>query len=281
VKRSMMRILLPAAAAAALAACGPSEELNPVPVSTTSSSSSTGGAPPGTGGGGAGGSVPHMDGGLKKRSLEQRNPFGNVAETENLLWDGDFEWSSAFSDQYGWLSGPPYSYAFDNVRVGVMCRSGLKCAAIKKNKAILGIGVASQGNKLYASFWAHLTQGTCDQVEANVASVFDPGEADAPVAPVSMTPDDRGWCHYESVVDARVHKPFLFIVNKTPDEIIVDDAVLKRALDAKAKPHAAGPPTAEHAAAIAEAREAMRARRGPHDPPPNAARKAFESWTKR
>ena len=76
-----------------------------------------------------------------KRTVLHRNPFGNVAKTENLLWDGDFEMSSPFSDEYGWLTGPPFSYAFSGVRIGAECRSGIKCAVLPKKKYLVAIGV--------------------------------------------------------------------------------------------------------------------------------------------
>jgi hypothetical protein len=261
----------PLALCALLSACGVTEELSPI--STGHSSVDAG-----HGSGGGGGSPPVLDAGPKKRTVEQRNPFGNVAETENLLWDGDFEWNSPFSDQYGWLSGPPYSYAFDNIRVGAMCRSGLKCALLKKKNGIIGIGVASKGNKLSASFWAHLTEGTCDLLKADVTSLFDDSEPDAPVLPVSTTPDAGGWCRYESVIEARAKKPYLFIYNTTPNIVIIDDAVLKQALGTKSLAIQHGPKAPDHAQALAEARAAIAKHRGPQDPPPNQARKALEQW---
>ena len=62
---------------------------------------------PGPGGGGGGGSPPDPpDPPAVKRTVIERNPFGNVEASQNLLWDGDFEWSSPFTDQYGWYEPP-------------------------------------------------------------------------------------------------------------------------------------------------------------------------------
>lgn len=269
----MIRRAFAIALITALGGCGDVELVNPAPTPTA----------PGAGPSDAGPSdaAAPPDQPAPKRTVEQRNPFGNVAETENLLWDGDFEWHSPFSDEYGWLSGPPYSYNFPNVRVGAECRSGLKCALVKKNKGIIGIGVSSQGNKLHASFWVHLAEGTCDQVVANVADMFDMVEPDAPVKPVSTTPDPTGWCHFDTIVDGREHKAFLFILNKTKGDVIVDDAVLKKSPNTKSLTVAAEPPTGEMAAVMEAAREDVKKLRGPHDAPPNEAKKALQKWRQR
>ena len=41
-----------------------------------------------------------------RRTVIERSPYGNVKASQNLLWDGDFEWSSPFADQYGWIEPP-------------------------------------------------------------------------------------------------------------------------------------------------------------------------------
>ncbi|MBM4359336.1 MAG: hypothetical protein FJ096_14635, partial [Deltaproteobacteria bacterium] len=63
-------------------------------------------APTGTAGVGGSNSPTSSSGGggePVRRTVTTRNPFGNVAVSDNLLWDGDFEWLSSFADQYAWL----------------------------------------------------------------------------------------------------------------------------------------------------------------------------------
>jgi hypothetical protein len=215
-----------------------------------------------------------------KRTIEQRNPFGNVTEAENLLWDGDFEWSSPFASQYGWLTGSAVSlsYEFGGVLVGAACRSGIKCATLPDNKVLVGVGVASKGRKLDASFWAKVTTGSCAGVEAQIVALFSGGDPDAPLAPDSEEPDASGWCHYGAVVEERLEKPFLYIKNDTGADIVVDDAVLEKAPPTSAIHVLSRAPTPEAAAEIEDLRASLRARRGPQDAPPNAARRAMESW---
>ncbi|MEP7123044.1 MAG: hypothetical protein ABJE95_19105 [Byssovorax sp.] len=221
---------------------------------------------------------PQDDAGAPKRTISQRNPFGNVAETENLLWDGDFEWTSPFSDQYGWLSGPPLSYAFSGVRIGAECHSGIKCAAVKKKGNLAAIGVAVVGSKLDASCWAHVKKGTCDLVKASIISIEQGGEPSAPVTAEQTQPGADGWCHYESVIPARTSKPYFLITNQTGDEILIDDAILKKAPPSTALSVKYLAPTSEDLAAVAQARIEILALRGPHDAPPSPAQRAFETW---
>jgi len=267
----MSRPLLLALLAAALLGCAASNEsVSPV------SKGDAGPTPPAPDGG-AGGSAP--DAGTVRRTIEQRNPFGNVAETQNLLWDGDFEWYSPFSDEYGWLAGASpetIGYAFSDVRLGAVCRSGLKCAGVKNKHVIVGIAVASSGNKIEASFWAHLRKGTCDQVTALVADLDAGADPDVTVAPVAKAPDAAGWCQYDTVVDARVAKSYLYIDNGTGDYIVVDDAVIKKVAPKMSLKAWHGPFTGALAADLDAARAAVRRLRGPHDAPPNAARRAFQ-----
>jgi hypothetical protein len=232
----------------ALAGCGESEHINalgvPVPLADA------GPLPPEDAGVDAEPPPPQDDAGAPKRTIEQRNPFGNVAETENLLWDGDFEWTSPFADQYGWLSGPPLSYAFTGVRIGAECHSGIKCAAVKKKGNLAAIGVALPGARLEASFLAHLKMGTCDSVKASILAL-DPGaEPNAPVTAEAPTSGADGWCHYHAVIDARSRKPYFLITNASGDEILVDDAILKKAPPTMTLSVKLLPPTSEDAAAV-------------------------------
>jgi hypothetical protein len=85
------------------------------------------------------------------RTVHQRNPFGNVAASDNLLWDGDFEWSGAFLAQYAWSSGKSWKTSGGpEIEVLAACHSGMKCARVKKGGSIGGIGV-SRGHRRLGS----------------------------------------------------------------------------------------------------------------------------------
>ncbi len=273
-----------AALVAALAGCGGGESLSPrdgAIAVTPDASAPT----PDAGGEDAGADVPDAsapaDAGAKKREVFERNPFGNVAARDNLLWDGDFEWSSAFSDQYGWINVPITSLTFTGVRVGPECRSGLKCAAVKKGGGLVGIAVTSRGQELAASVWAKPTSAnasppSCTKITALLTSNGGT-DADAVLPPDADAPDASGWCHFAVIAPPRSDKPYLYLQNDTGAELVVDDAVIVRAPVEKVHTLEIRPPTQDEVAAHATlVAELAKLPRGPHDPPPNAARRAVE-----
>jgi hypothetical protein len=232
------------------------------------------------------------DGGPVVRTVMQRNPYGNVAETENLLWDGDFEWASPFSDEYGWFPFPLSQQAVPPILVGPDCRSGLKCAVLKHNKGAIGIGVASKGSKLEASFWTKPASGAdCTSFRAVLLSVpsllaaaqtlLGQPDPDNEVAPESPAPGPDGWCHFDAVVAERTQRIFLYVYNSANGEALLDDAVVKRAPANKALSALVGPPSDERVKELDAVRAAARTHSLPSDPPPNTARRAFEAWARR
>ncbi len=212
----------------------------------------------------------------KKRTIIQRNPFGNVAKVANLLMDGDFEWISAFSDQYGWLTGGQgyLSYQLPTIVMGSRCRSGIKCAEVEHERAVVGLSVSSKGNPLAVSFWAHVEEGACTGVQAVLLS--EDGSADSvAIAPESEQPSD-GWCHFAGLVSERKSALYLYIQNVSGSVAIVDDAVIESAggdsngVSAFAP---AQPAAGDWAWAIEQARFLTR----PRTPPPNEALRRFRA----
>lgn len=237
------------------------------------------------------------DAGPPIRTVIQRNPFGNVAITDNLLWDGDFEWSSPFSDQYGWYQGQgstATSLTISDVVVGPACKSGVKCARIKKGQSLLGNAVSSKDAGLDA--WVHVrfedppgaAPSECSKARATLVDdgLFD----DPPVKLVAPeTPGADGWCRLAVVAPKRSGKVYLQVINAGGAPMLVDDAVIRRAATAEAGEQAfvvGGAPelqalTAEELADVEDARAILRAHRGPHDPPPNEARRRLDVWKNR
>ena len=251
---------------------GLEEQVSPLSTTTTETGTTLD-----AGAGGSGGAAP--DAGVVKRTMMKRNPFGNVAEAENLLWDGDFEWLSPFSDQYGWLFGnspAQLGYALPDVEIGAACRSGIKCARLKKNRVLAGIAVSARDSKMEVSFWSHLTKGTCDQVTTLLVDFDQGNDPEVEITPVSVDPDFTGWCQYSAVVGPWKGKPVLYIENDTASDILVDDAVIKKVPAARSLHAWHGPLTAELSARAADTRASLLRLRGPHDAPPGAARRAFE-----
>lgn len=164
-----------------------------------------------------------------KRVVSQRNPYGNVAVTDNLLWDGDFEFRPSFPEQYGWLIGYGFGVGFGlpPLATGARCRSGIKCAELGPGQHILGIAVGSEGDDLLVSFWAYPDDGTCDGVGAGFISQYGSVEAGERIEPVEPDPFEDGWCRFETVSPARTTAAYLSIENLSVTNVVIDDAVVR------------------------------------------------------
>ena len=266
---SLTALLAPACADQDVDPAAPTTTATPTTTVTTSTPTGEGG------GGGEGGGPPAP---VIVRTVEQRNPFGNVAATDNLLWDGDFEWSSPFSDQYGWLSGPPFSYAFPAATIGADCRSGIKCVTVAKNKGIIGIGVGSGQSAIVATVFAKPKSGVCADVEVTLFGLFS-NAPEVAIPPTTEAPDSTGWCLYRGTAESYPQKAYLFVDNNSGEDAVIDNAVLRPVAPGEAPPSPpppAAPPTADQKARRDDAREAALRLRGPHLPPPNAAQRAFQ-----
>lgn len=240
----------------------------------TGGSAATGGSSGSSGSSGTGGSS-------SVRTMNYRNPFGNVAASNNLLWDGDFEFWSPFSDQYGWLNNPYVSFDFGRIIADERCRSGIKCARITNGSQALGIAVATTNKPLRLSFWANVEMGLCDGVEARVSDYWGSGAAEG-VHAIQNEPDAQGWCRFDEVIAARNAKAFVVIKNNTGGFINLDDVVLAPEPDPSQL--LVGPKPPLPPATLAEdddIREALKKTRGPHDAPANDAKKALEQWHNR
>jgi hypothetical protein len=260
-----------------LAACSSEGGLLPPAPAPSVAPTGDAGPPPDAGGGGQGGAPTEA-----KRLVIERSPFGNVSVADNLLWDGDFEWSSAFSDQYGWLFGPPFGFSLPPATVGAVCRSGLKCMRLEDNDSLLGIGVGSTAPALEASVFVKpdpAGTGCADVAVALISLSLSANEPDVEVPLESEV--DAGWCRFRGATGRREGKQYLYVDNNSDADVLVDDAVLRRLDTAPSAVHlGVRSPRPELVPRLAEAREALRQLR-PSDPPPRPGKEAFESWLRR
>lgn len=250
-----------------IAACGSESHGGPAPLDAGVGAGGAGV------GGGSGGEAPTPT----KRTIIQRNPFGNVEQADNLLWDGDFEWRSPFADQYGWLSGNGsfLSYAMPALALGEACRSGLKCATVPAGHQIVGLSLGSREAALAVSFWARPESGACDDV-LGVVTDFAGGPQHAIPAPAA--PEADGWCRFAALVTESGGAPILFIRNEGGAPVVVDDAVIAPVTAGEAALVAAPKTSLPEMDAI---RRAARRATEPRRAPPNAAARALEAHLKR
>ncbi len=191
-----------------------------------------------------------------RRSIIQRNPFGNYAATRNLLLDGDFEWFGPLAVQYPWLTefmGPP------EVATGPTCRSGMKCARLAPGAAIAGVGTnpADEGDAVRLDLWVRPLQGDqCPNVTISLENCFLPSDPQA-MPGGSKEPGDDGWCRRTGVLAAVDGTPCVFISvqGSMLNSIIVDDVVMAPASSGATLDRVAGYSIA-HAAAVSRLRTA-------------------------
>ena len=214
-----------------------------------------------------------------KRTIEQRNPYGNVAVVDNLLWDGDFEWSTPFADQYGWLTGTVngyISYTLPTIAIGIECISGVKCAKLAKNGVLVGVGVASKGHGLQASFAARLTTGACDVTLGAFLLTAEAQQQSFRLLPDQDDPTPAGVCTYRVIVPELASGVWLYIENDSDADVVIDDAVLQPVAPSASVSRSILRPSAWAELRAAWARPQIRQALLPRDPPPSPALRAFE-----
>ncbi|MEZ4443612.1 MAG: hypothetical protein R3B72_31360 [Polyangiaceae bacterium] len=205
-----------------LAACGGEGAILP-PAPRGEGAGGAGGD--GLGAGGTGGQPPT---GIV-REVYQRNPHGHVAVTDNLLFDGDFEWASSFADQYGWYQAENEmfaGYGGPKTRMGALCRSGIKCAALEGDDVALGLGLAAANDGIAVEVWGRPEGGDCLLLEGFVV------EQDAQSTPIALSVDGEvdaeGWCHYVATSGQRAGAIYLYLHNtQLGPTVIIDDAVAR------------------------------------------------------
>ena len=226
-----------------------------------------------------------------KRTILERNPFGDVAASDNLLWDGDFEWSSPFASQYGWFQ-LPNSLTLDEPVMGPICRSGVKCARVQRNDDILGVAVGARDEALYARVHVKFEPddegvvSPCDEASAVILGIgFDPPfDPDVELTLVTPVPDATGFCVFAGMLEARKNKPYLLMSNHGEGAMLVDEALLLRA-SSPSVPDGAVPPPAlpvrdERKARVEMSRAAARALPRGGEGRPNPAKDALERHQK-
>ncbi len=217
-----------------------------------------------------------------KRTVFQRNPYGDIAATDNMLWDGDFEWQTAFGDEYGWVDASFFTSVgtFPEIRIGAECHSGMKCGYLKANNKATAIGVSPSGAGISASAWVKPPSGKCSEVQVQLFDCRASGEPDVPLVDADGKPDTSGWCHVEAVAAARSSATcMLFDAKFSGAKVaLIDDAVVQAA-PTGAQPYIAyGPPAPRDVAAVQQMQKILRAYLKPTNRPPNPALRAYRAW---
>jgi hypothetical protein len=228
--------------------------------------------------------APPADGPAPKRTIIQRNPFGNVGASDNLLWDGDFEWHSAFASQYGWVDalGVIATGGFSGVRVGPDCRSGMKCGFLTQSQRVAAIGVSPSNALVEASIWSKPSTGLCEDVRVLLIACDYGVDPDLPVMDADGTPDAAGWCEHHLIAEPRTRASCLFVEALFVEgEAVIDDAIVRAAPPGSSPSMAAFAPTAEQSQAADDTRARLREWLKPGRAVEPEARRAFERFRRR
>lgn len=222
-------------------ACGTEERLgsDPGPVDSGAVDSSAPDADP-------------PDAGPKIRSVETRNPFGNTAAENNLMVDGDFEWTSGFG-QHGWRATSTTAEVGVSRAFGGFCRSGVSCGILENGVAMIGLATAPRGKSMLITAYSKPPQPDCGLTTISVISctsgtVFNI----ASVPPTAPVPAASGWCQHRATAPAMDEQPCLYITTfaEVGQRVLIDDASIVAADGTGASPLVAAPPSAELAARV-------------------------------
>lgn len=170
------------------------------------------------------------------RTVETRSPFGNLDVPDNLLLDGDFEFTGR-NGQMPWLTFGGTGQGTLNFATGGLCRSGVRCAALAAGSEMIGWMASPKTGGMNVSLWAKPPSGACTDLRVFVTDIE--GEADGDtVFPESTKADSDGWCHYAGdTANFAGTQPVVYVAtasNRVKGPIVVDD-VVARALPATLK----------------------------------------------
>lgn len=258
-------------------ACGSSSAVNPIPEENAGAPSASS-KPPDTPG------TPPKPAAVKRTVIE-RNPYGDVAATDNLLWDGDFEWQTAFGDEYGWVDSSLFAGVgtFPEIRIGAECHSGMKCGYIEAGRKASAIGVAPSGAEVSASAWVKPPSDNCSDVTVQIFSCGATGEPDVPLTDADGKADADGWCHFRVLAPARKTATCMVFDAQFGGgkEALIDDAVIEAAPVGAQAFMASGPPSPRDLAAVQQMQKILQDYLKPTTRPPSAALKAYRAWRAR
>jgi len=215
-----------------------------------------------------------------RRRVFTRVPFGNVGTSDNLLWDGDFEWQSAFAQQYGWVDAASIITVsgFGQIRVGPVCKSGMKCGYLTQGQKIAAIGVSPSQGAVSASVWIKPSTGDCSDVAVMLFACDYGDDPDVPLTD-GDGPDAEGWCEFGAMSVQRKRASCLSVEARFTDgEALVDNAVVRAAPPGAKLVTAGRAATAEERAQAATLRRFLREWLKPGRRPPSAALEAFRQW---
>jgi hypothetical protein len=170
--------------------------------------------------------------GPPRRSILTRNPFGNLAHTDNLLFDGDMEMSRGVG-QTPWIGIGKGGQTELKLETGGTCRSGLSCLVLtSSNNAVLGRAIAARDKALEFSLWAKVPGNACDAVSVYLIPAMTMSfTLFGKVASETKSPDESGWCRFHGLHPSMNEAIAVYVETSAmfQQRVLLDDAVLRPA----------------------------------------------------
>jgi hypothetical protein len=242
-----MRRLALIALALALAACGKDEALSAPGVLAPDAAAPDADTP----------DAAQPDAGPKIRTVEVRNPFGNTAAENNLMVDGDFEWSSG-SGQHGWRATSTTAEVGVSREFGGLCRSGVSCGILENGVALIGLATAPRNKKMLITAYAKPPEPDCGLVSIQLISCTSITVFTLATVPATQNaPAESGWCQYRALGPEMNEQPCLYVTTfvQVGERVLMDDVSILAADGTGASPLAPTVPSAElHARIVRDVR---------------------------
>jgi hypothetical protein len=215
--------------------------------------------------------APQVDAGPVLRTVETRNPFGDLSREHNLLVDGDFE-LTAGQGQYGWQAIQSLQQVSVPRETGGLCRSGVSCGAMTRDVTLIAEGAAPAGKDLEISLWVKPPAPDClltAVVLANCDAALVGSTVSVP--PVEDAPDATGWCHHDATLPKIDYRPCL-VVSSFADadaRTLIDEGGLYATTTPSGSSLAYGPLTPQLHERVSTALRIVREQRLVGRPPPS------------
>jgi len=157
------------------------------------------------------------------RTVGHRNPFGDAFQSDNLMVDGDFELTGR-NDQAPWIVFTDSQQTL-NYETGGHCRSGIRCAIIVQNDALVGYMTSPPNESFQIRVYGKPESGHCADVQVFSFDVVQ-NAINGSASPTTQLPDADGWCFYTGQAPAIAYlQPALFIQlapNTKSKSLIID-----------------------------------------------------------
>lgn len=178
------------------------------------------------------------------RVVGWRSPFGDTLHPDNLMIDGDFEFTGR-SGQMPWILVSSQAQAALDFDTGGRCRSGVRCAKMRQDTTMIGYLASPREKNLFVRVWGKPDSTKCGDVTIVLVDE-SANQTRGTLAAQQPEGDELGWCRYELLTKSMNQYPYpwgnpALVVQAKKSATLIDDAVALPSADGT-KPLIGGPP---------------------------------------